>query len=320
MAIDSAIQMLVDRIKTDRIHGASELARQAVVALCMAAERSRAPDTADFLLELHTVAGSLMSVRPAMAPVYNIVSRLIDIIPVSAQSINLDILRQQAIAAADRLITDSIEAVAKVAASAAGLISKEDTIMTFSYSSTVLAALKEALRKNGMLAVVVPRSGVGQWGIATAKRLGESGIPVTLVDDTAIGLYITGCDRVMVGADRICADGSLVNGAGTCLLAVMAQRAGIPFYVLCETLKFDHRLTGNEVDVEEKDPCELAPAADFPETVQVKNPYFDVTPPDLIAGVVTEKGILDYREVKVYLRKLGESIQKPETRGLPSIS
>ncbi len=123
------------------------------------------------------------------------------------------------------------------------------------------------------------------------------------IDDTAAGLYISTVNKVVVGADRICADGSLVNGIGTFQLALAAGRAGIPFYVLCEALKFDRRLTGDKVDLEEKEPSEVVETGRLPPGVRVKNPYFDITPLKLITGVVTENGLLMPGEIISYMEK-----------------
>ena len=118
-----------------------------------------------------------------------------------------------------------------------------------------------------------------------------------------MGLYISTVNKVMVGADRVCADGKVVNGIGTYQLALAAEKASIPFYVLCEMLKFDPRLRGDEVDLEEKEPSEVVEPGRLPPEVRVKNPNFDITPMELVTRVVTEKGLLTPQEVVSYLEK-----------------
>jgi len=288
MTIIPEMLSLIDQIKNDRSQGASELARQAVGVLMTAAERSQAGDIDGFLKEQRVLGERLVSARPAMAPVFNIVNRFLGIISAQSQGKDITDIKRLTISEAGRLIQESSNAVARIAGHAAKLIMPGDVIMTHSYSSTVLAALQEAIHKNGHLEVVVTRSGAGQTGIKTAQKLAESGIKITLIDDTAAGLYIGKCRMVMVGADRMCADGALVNGVGTYPVAVLAKRAGKLFYVLCENLKFDPRLKGSEVDLEEKDPSELIRPGLIPAAVKVVNPYFDVTPYELITGVITE--------------------------------
>jgi translation initiation factor 2B subunit (eIF-2B alpha/beta/delta family) len=245
---------------------------------------------------MEEISNSVTVARTAMATVHNIIKRIIDIM-YSSEGHGLSSLRSSIIQQADREIEKSIKSVEKIGGHVAKLISPGEVIFTYSYSSTVLTALKEAHRRNGKLSVIVPRSGVWQVGLRMARLLAEAGISLTFIDDAASGIYISKCVKVLVGADRICMDGSLVNAAGTYLVAVLANRAGTPFYVLCETLKFDLRLKGCDVDLEEKEPGEVVRPGVLPPTVLVKNPYFDVTPLELTSGVVTENGLMDKKDI-----------------------
>ena len=303
MNISHEIISLIDEIKNDKIHGASELARQAANVLRVAAERSQANNAEEFWLEQKMVGERLMSARPAMAPVFNIVERLLDIISEKVTEMKLDSIRRLTISKADEIIESSIQAVAQIAEHASKLIASGDIIMTHSCSSTVIETLKKAFTRDGNIEVIATRSGPGRTGERTAQQLGLYGIPVTFIDDTAMGLYISKVNKVVVGADRICADGKIINGIGTYQLALAAERASLPFYVLCETLKFDPRLRGDEVDLEEKEPSEVAKPGILPSEVRVKNPYFDITPLELVTGIVTENGLLTLQDVITYIEK-----------------
>ena len=292
----------IDEIRNDRTHGASELARQAAGVIKYTAGQCRAGSARRFLLEVEKVGQKLMSARPAMAPVYNIVRLLLGAISEEAVKREPDSLRQFAIYKADELIEGSLLAVDRIAGHASGLVGDGEVVMTHSYSSTVIAALKEAFTRRN-IRVITTRSGPGRAGERTAEQLSLYGAPVTFVDDTSIGLYISKADKVMVGADRVCADGMVVNGVGTYLLALATKAAGIPFYVPCETLKFDPRLRGEEVDLEEKDPSEVVEPGRLPPMVMVSNLYFDITPPELISGIVTEDGLLRVEEAIKYMRR-----------------
>ena len=175
--------------------------------------------------------------------------------------------------------------------------------MTHSYSSTVVEVLKQAFTKHKNIEVITTRSGTGGTGERVAQELGLYGIPVTFIDDAAVGLYISTVNKVMVGADRICADGKVVNGIGTYQLALVAERVSIPFYVVCETLKFDPRVRSGEVDLEEKETWEVVKPGKLPPKVRVKNPYFDITPLELVTGIVTENGLLTSEEVISYIKE-----------------
>jgi translation initiation factor 2B subunit (eIF-2B alpha/beta/delta family) len=280
--ISPEITSLIDEIENDRIHGASQLARQAASALKVAAEHSRAGSAEQLLLELREVGTRLMSTRPAMAPIFNIVTRLLKAISEKAAEMDLASIWRLTISKVDEEIENSLQAIARIARYSSELIADGDRVMTHSYSSTVVAALKEIFTKHGHIEVITTRSGPGGTGERIAQQLGSHGIPVTLIDDADIGLYISKMNKVMVGADRVCADGKVVNGTGTHQLALTAKKANIPFYVLGETLKFDSRVRGDEVDLE--------------------NNLFDITPPNLITAVVTENGLLTPEEVVSYMK------------------
>lgn len=302
MNISPEIIRLINEIRDNKTHGASELARQAVAVLKRAVALSHAVTAEGFLLQQQEIAQRLMSARPAMAPLFNIVSRLLNRVHLEAEGLDLDSVKRLTLSRADEIIQESLQAVARIAHSGSQLINSGDRIMTHSYSSTVVAVLKEAFHKHRNIKVTVTRSGPGRTGERLARELKADGIPVTFIDDTAAGLYIPEVNKVVVGADRICADGGIVNGIGTYPLALVAKKAGIPLYVFCETLKFDPRLNSHEIDLEEKEPSEVAAPGSLPSGVEVKNPYFDITPLELVTGVVTENGLLAPEEVINHLK------------------
>jgi len=301
MEISPEIISLIDEIKSDKTHGASQLARQAVKVLKIAAERSQADSVEQFLGELKEVGERLMSTRPAMAPIFNIVSHFSGAVSGVSADVGLDEAKSLALSQADELADASLQAIAQIASYGSELIADGDRIMTHSYSSTVMAVLKEAFAQDKHIEVIATRSGPGGTGQRIAQELGRHGLPITFIDDTAMGLYISRVNKVMVGADRVCADGNIVNGIGTYQLALAAERAGVPFYVLCETLKFDPRLKSGQVDLEEREPSEVVEAGRLPPQVKVKNPYFDITPLELVAGIVTENGLLTSPEIIGYI-------------------
>jgi eIF-2B alpha/beta/delta-like uncharacterized protein len=306
MDISPEIAGLIDEIRNDRVHGASQLARQAVMVLRKAAERSQAGSVSQFLREQKEIGERLMSARPAMAPVSNIVSRVLKAISEKSVGMELASIRQLIVTEADEAVSDSLQAINHIAQYGSELINDSDRIMTHSYSSTVIEVLKVAHSKHKDIEVIATRSGPGLTGERIAQELGHHGILVTFIDDAAMGLYISMVDRVMVGADRIYTDGRVVNGIGTYQLAVVAARADVPFYVLCETLKFDPRLRSGEVDLEEKEAAEVIEPGRLPPEVKVKNPYFDITPLELVSGIVTETGVLTKGEVTSYMRKCSD--------------
>jgi methylthioribose-1-phosphate isomerase len=138
----------------------------------------------------------------------------------------------------------------------------------------------------------------------TAWELVQEGIPCTLITDSMAGHLMSRgeVDVIVVGADRIAANGDVVNKIGTYALAVLAQRHRIPFYVAAPLSTFDPKIPdGSHIPIEERPPDEVTGYRGTrwaPPGVGVRNPAFDVTPAELVTGIVTEKGIASppYRE------------------------
>jgi eIF-2B alpha/beta/delta-like uncharacterized protein len=300
--MDSAIELLINEIRNDKIHGASELARQSLGIIKTSAEKTLANDVNHFYLEQEELYRKLVSIRPSMASIYNAITRLRNGL-MKEQPDDIETLRQLTVSLSEDLIRTSLQATSSIAEHTTKIIYDEDIIFTHSYSSTVIEALKEAATKHN-IQVVVTRSGAGRTGEKTVSILSAAGVPVTFIDDSAAGSYIKRCNKVLVGADRICRDGGLVNGVGTCAVSLIARKDRISFYVLCETLKFDSRLKSSEVEIEEKEPSEVVLPGVLPVDVKVANPYFDITPLEFISGIITEDGLIAREEVIEYMKKL----------------
>ncbi|WP_418256485.1 S-methyl-5-thioribose-1-phosphate isomerase, partial [Gordonibacter urolithinfaciens] len=135
---------------------------------------------------------------------------------------------------------------------------------------------------------------VGQGARLTAWELSRANVPCTLIcDDMAASLMAAGrVDAVLVGADRIAANGDAANKIGTYGVAVLARHHGIPFYMAAPTSTIDPTLPdGSGIPIEERDPAEVLPQP-LP-GVEVWNPAFDVTPAALITRIVTERGVFE---------------------------
>jgi methylthioribose-1-phosphate isomerase len=132
----------------------------------------------------------------------------------------------------------------------------------------------------------------------TAYELMQEGIPCTLITDSMAGHLMSRgeVDVVVVGADRIAANGDVANKIGTYALAVLAKRHRIPFYVAAPLSTFDPKIpNGARIPIEERPAAEVTGyrgARWAPEGVAVRNPAFDVTPAELITGIITERGIV----------------------------
>jgi methylthioribose-1-phosphate isomerase len=164
---------------------------------------------------------------------------------------------------------------------------------------TALGVIRAAFEKDRTLAVLACETRPYLQGARlTAWECVQEGIPCTLVTDNMAGhLMASGqVDAVIVGADRIAANGDTANKIGTYMLAVLAHRHGLPFYVAAPSSTFDLATAdGSAIPIEERPPQEVTGHRGqrwAPEGVRVRNPAFDVTPAELITAIVCEKGVV----------------------------
>ena len=150
-------------------------------------------------------------------------------------------------------------------------------------------------------------------GKRLAQELGEDGFNVLMMVDGAAGIYVKAADICLIGADSVQYDGSAVNKVGSKLLGYAARDQGVPFYVLCDTSKFNVlNYLGASIELEEKTPDEVSEPL---KNVAIKNPYFEVVPSELITGVITEEGFmepLDIRQKMESMRKYVEPLYAAE--------
>jgi translation initiation factor 2B subunit (eIF-2B alpha/beta/delta family) len=279
----------VTLVRDDREHGASWLARQAAQALADAAAAEHGASAQERILAISAAARAFARARPSMAAVANTAAGVWQAGVTAAQEpdARLAVLR----AAAERLL-GQWELVAEAIAGHARPVLGA-TVYTHSRSGTVEQVLLR-LAADGAGArlierIIVDESWPGGEGVAAARAFAASGVAVTLIADGACGLLLPEADTVVLGADSVRADGSVVNKVGSFPLAVTAHTLGVPVYALCETLK----IAASEFPLafEEMAPAELLPGP-VP-GITVRNVYFDRTPAEYVSGVVTEEGILD---------------------------
>lgn len=271
----------------DRVSGASQLARQALDSLteyagfCAEGERN-ATNLRRLLIDF---AEQLQYARPSMAPIYNMLQRWVDRLDESRTK-DVDELRREAAALAQTLADQSLQAVERAAGRAAELIGADATIITHSLSSTVTETFRQ-LAGRGVKAIVT-EGRPGFEGRQQALHLDQAGIPVTLITDAQMGHFVQYASVVLVGADTLLSDGSVVNKMGTSLLALAARERKVPFYVCCESFK-EIPFSARTVELEEADPLEI----DAPRGRQITpaNVYFDITPAGLVTAWITDEEV-----------------------------
>jgi translation initiation factor 2B subunit (eIF-2B alpha/beta/delta family) len=266
-AVYEAVAPTVETVAIDATHGSAWLSVRALEVL-----RDRAAVAADGAT-VAAVARDLRDARPSMAAIATRVNRVM-----AAGELTPAAIRDRAAAAAEAALDADDEAAAR-AADRCG-----DPVVTLSRSGTVLAAVRTARP-----AVLIGESRPAREGTDVAADLAAAGLDVTLTTDAALAseLAARDPDSVLVGADAVLADGSVVNKVGTRALALAAAREGVPFRVVAAAAKVrpDERVHGET--------GEAAALYDGPASVAVANPIFDRTPADLVTEVITERGVLD---------------------------
>jgi len=240
----------------------------------------------------HNLFWALNRVRKALLS-----SHTVDVVHVANGIINeaLSILRED------------LEANIRMGINGASLINYGSTILTHCNAGalatagygTVGAVVRVAWRQGKIAKLITTETRpLLQGARLNVWEYSREGIPITLITDNMVGYLMRRrlIDAVFVGADRITREGFVINKIGTYMIALAAKRHGIPFYVVAPTSTIDLNSSINEVVIEERDPDEVRRVMNellitLP-NVPVVNPAFDVTDPDLVTGIVTEKGVL----------------------------
>jgi translation initiation factor 2B subunit (eIF-2B alpha/beta/delta family) len=295
LALDPEVAQILEEIRHDQVHSASWLSLRAVGALRLAAGKSSARTTADFLDELKAVARELAEARPAMAPIANLVAQWYsEVVQVPEGDRDLDPLRAFAILRGEKLIKTRKGALNRVAEHVSQVVEDEDILMSCSDSATIVLSLKTARLAGKEFGVYVAESRTSDgkaYGEAMAEKMRTEQIPVKVIPDDpkAIGDSMAKSTKAMVGADSIMDNGSLINGSPTLVIAETAKQRQIPFYVVCETTKFSAlRLAGRHLWLEEG---------------------FEVIPPHLITRIITEEGIMKVDQAAAKAKHMAKYLQ-----------
>lgn len=279
------IGLLVQAIKNDKIHGASYLADRAMQIIQNAVQTSQTSDREDFLEEIYGLARELINCRPAMVPIRNCISRFIAEVIESSQYISdLDSLRCFALSGVQNIIIACKQARDNTIESGASLIDANDTIMTCSFSSTIVQTLACAQRQGRSFQVLAARSQASPrdiaYGETTAAALKPYNIDCRVFADEYIRENILKADKIIAGADSVLPDGSLWNGCPTAKVALAAYEQAVPFYSICDTSKF----------------C----SDDIPELAEEG---FDLVSSRLVTGIVCETGLIKPDQVRKLIKQ-----------------
>jgi methylthioribose-1-phosphate isomerase len=305
---------LPQAIKQMRIRGAPTIGLAAAYGMALGAQGIEAKSKAEFLKELDSVAQTLAATRPTARNLFWALERMNR----AAQASDMAQIKATLLNEARKIERENEEADKLIAAFGAELIRDGFTVLTHCHTGslatagygTALGAIKEAAKQGKRIRVYATETRpLLQGARLTTWELMREGISVTLITDSMAGHFLKNraIDCVIVGADRIAANGDVANKIGTYSIAVLAMENAIPFYVAAPLSTVDLSLaSGDEIAIEERGPEEVTHirgVAIAPDGVGVANPAFDITPHYYVSAIITEKGII--REPYVErLRKL----------------
>lgn len=277
-----------------RTRGAGRIARAAVQGLMVAAEQSKGSTAEQLLEDVALAARALYNTRPSAVSLPNGLRYFFTRLEAKATEItDVAAIRRHAQDIGQAFITMSTNAVKAIGQIGSRFIDNGDVIFTYCNSAAVAEILITAHQMGKQFSVYVPETRPKYQGHITVTWLDEAGIPCYLITDNSIRYLMDHADKVFVGADAIAANGAVLNKIGTSMVALAADEARLDFFVAAESYKFSPlTMLGELIQIEERDASELVSADQLAawKHAAVRNPAFDLTPPEYIDAIITEQG------------------------------
>jgi methylthioribose-1-phosphate isomerase len=293
---------VANAIRTLIVRGAPAIGVSGAFGMALAVLQSSSDNKEGLLSDLEKAKKILFDTRPTAV---NLSWALEKIMQIAKQGKTVSEIRDGVIVKAKQMAEEDIDINKKMGKNGAELFQDDDTIMThcnagalatvaYGTALGVIRATKESGKKIKVIATETRP--VQQGSRLTAFELKHDGIDVSLIPDTAVGYTMANglVNGVVVGADRVLRTGHVFNKIGTYQVATMAKNHDIPFYVAAPLSTFDLESRPDDVIIEQREASEVTGIGDkktAPDGIDVINPAFDMTPPGLISGIITENGI-----------------------------
>jgi len=310
-------------IREMRVRGAPLIGIAAAYGMALGARHIEASNMSDFLARLRPIAEALVATRPTAVNLSWALKRMTLAAEAAADP---QAAREALVAEALRIHQESADADRRLGQHGAQLIPTGSAVLTHCNTGslatggygTALGVIRTAWEQGKLSHVYASETRpLLQGARLTAWELARDGIPATLIADGAAGFLMRHRDAVacvIVGADRIAANGDVANKIGTYTLAVLAKEHAIPFYVAAPTSTIDlTTASGDQIPIEERSAEEVTTFADVavaPAGIDALNPAFDVTPHRYVSAIVTERGVVR----DPYAKSLPQLFQQEEVR------
>ena len=294
---------VANAIRTLVVRGAPAIGVSGAFGMALAGLQSSAETKQDLLSDLEKAKKILFDTRPTAV---NLSWGLEKIMQIAKQGKTVSEIKDGMIVKAKQMAEEDININKKMGKNGAKLFQNDDTIMTHCNAGalatvaygTALGVIRATNESGKNIKVIATETRPVQQGSRlTAFELKHDGIDVSLIPDTAVGYTMANglVNGVIVGADRILRTGHVFNKIGTYQVASMAKQHNIPFYVAAPLSTFDLITDLDDVIIEQRKPSEVTGIGDkktAPDGIDVINPAFDITPPELISGIITENGVI----------------------------
>lgn len=301
-----SVEDVAHAIRSMQVRGAPAIGATAAFGMALAAQQAIG-DTAAILAALESSSAALAATRPTAVNLFWALQRmrwraqeLAGMTPAALRAAML--AEAEAVAAEDEAGCRAMgQFGAALIPPGAGILThcNAGALACVSYG-TALGVVRAAWERHGDIQVFVDETRPFLQGARlTAWELDQEGIPMTLITDNMAGhfLHAGKVQCVVVGADRIAANGDVANKIGTYSLAVLAKENGVPFYVAAPLSTIDYGIaSGEQIPIEERDPAEVTSwrgVQTAPVGVRAAHPAFDVTPARYVTAIITERGVAE---------------------------
>ncbi|MCJ7719903.1 MAG: S-methyl-5-thioribose-1-phosphate isomerase [Candidatus Hadarchaeum sp.] len=311
-----SVDSIARAIKEMKVRGAPVLGVAAAMALAVAALNSRAKTKDVLLRELNHAARKIRRTRPTAVNLFVGVARVLKVALKTKGGVRE--VTKAVVTEAQKIAEEDIRTNKNMGKNGARFIKDGATVLTHCNAGalacvdygTALGVIRAARDQGKRVKVIATETRpLCQGARLTAWELKRDGIPVTVITDSMVGHVMKQglVDLVMVGSDRIAANGDVANKIGTYTVAVLAKQHRVPFYAVAPTTSIDMDTpTGGKIQIEHRNSREVEFIGGkrlVPKGVKVMNPAFDVTPARLITAIVTERGVVEPGKLKSLFKR-----------------
>ena len=298
---------VAEAIRKMVVRGAPAIGVSAAMGIALGTNQSVGTSVADIEDDLNYICDVLGRTRPTAVNLFWAIERMRTAFERAKSLRDVEEVKKALVSEALAIFEEDITSNRAIGRHGAELIPDGATVLTHCNAGalatagdygTALGVIRGARDAGKRVAVIADETRPFLQGLRlTAWELAKDNIPVTVITDNMAGHIMKSgkVDAVVVGADRIAANGDTANKIGTYMVAVLAREHGVPFYVAAPLTTLDMSLaSGDEIPIEERDSMEVTHIREYqlaPDGVKVHNPAFDVTPHQFITAIITDKGV-----------------------------